>query len=342
MKIHQVVITGKEQVSLETAELDEKNLGPDELFIETESTFISAGTELANYTGIDKRVYIPGSWCSYPSKSGYTNVGVVRDAGEAGKELIGKRVFTYGQHASHLRYSADRLYKMVVPVPEGLSSEEAVAVRMAQVAMAALDASKPQYMRWVIVFGMGMVGNLAAQLFRLTGAQVIAVEPSKTRRHMARDCGIPYAIKGSEEEILAQVNEITDGKLAQVTVDAVGHSSVMMQALDLTAKGGEVIALGSPREDVEGNLTDVFAAAFHQWITIKGCLEWNMVTDSPLVQDYTQRKKLDGLYAWLADGRLQVKPMITHVLPPTEIKTAYEGLLHKKEEYVGVVLNWKG
>jgi len=35
-----------------------------------------------------------------------------------------------------------------------------------------------------------------------------------------------------------------------------------------------------------------------------------------------------------------LKPLITQVLPPSEIQTAYEGLLHKKEEYVGVVLKW--
>ena len=341
MKIQQIIVTGKEEVSLQTLDLDEKNLEPNELLIESEVGFISAGTELANYTGADKNVYVPGSWCAYPYKSGYANVGVVLDAGAQYKELIGQRVFTNAWHGSTHRYQTDPRYRLLVPVPAGVPSEEAVALRMAMVAMAGLDASKPQYIRSVVVIGLGMVGNFAAQLFRLTGAQVIGVDPSETRRRMVHECGIPHVIAGTEEEVAAQVKQITSGKMANVTVDAVGHSAIALQAVRLTAPSGEVIVLGSPRSDVTGNLTEVFSAAHYRWVTIKGCLEWNIPTESPLESDYTQHKKMDALLGWLADGRLKVKPMITHVLPPKEIKAAYDGLLHKKEEYVGVVLRWK-
>ena len=157
---------------------------------------------------------------------------------------------------------------------------------------------------------------------------------------MARTCGIPHAISGTEEEVAAQVKKITGGRMANVAVDAVGHSAISLQALRLTADAGEVIVLGTPRSEVTGNLTDIFGAAHIRWITVKGCLEWNVPTESPLPQDYSQRKKLDAIFGWIADGRLNLKALITHVLPPEEIKTAYEGLLHKKEEYVGVVLKW--
>src|SRR6202020_1660701 len=98
--------------------------------------------------------------------------------------------------------------------------------------------------------GLGMVGNLAAQLFRLTGAQVIGVDPSATRRRMAKECGIPHVIAGTEAEIAEQVKQITGGKMANVTVDAVGHSAIALQAVHLTASSGEVIVLGSPRSEV--------------------------------------------------------------------------------------------
>jgi len=334
MKIRQVIITDREQVSLVPLVLDEKNLAPNELLIETEVSFISAGTELANYTAADKNVYVPGSWCAYPWKSGYANVGTVLGAGQTHRELI-------GAHASATRYQTNLTHNLIARVPQGLSSEEAVATRMAMVAMAGLDASKPQYIRRVVVIGLGMVGNLAAQLFRLTGAEVIGIDPSATRRRMAGECGISHTISGTEDEIAAQVRELTRGKMADVTVDAVGHSAIAMQALRLTANGGEVIVLGSPRSDVQGNLSEIFSAAHYRWITIKGCLEWNIVTESPIPTDYTQAGKLEALYQWIADGRLKLRPLITHVLPPEEIKKAYDGLLHQKEDYVGVILRWK-
>jgi 2-desacetyl-2-hydroxyethyl bacteriochlorophyllide A dehydrogenase len=341
MQIQQVVVTGKNEVSLQPVTIETKNLGPNELLIETERSFISAGTELANYTAADKNVYVPGSWCAYPWKSGYANVGLVLEAGERYRSLIGKRVYTNGQHAAMHRYETDIGYKLVAPVPEGLSLDEAVAARMAMVAMAGLDSSKPQYIRTVVVIGLGMVGNMAAQLFRLTGAQVIGVDPSATRRRLAKECGIPHAITGTEAEIIEQVKAINGGKLATVTVDAVGHSAIALQAVHLTASGGEVIVLGSPRCDVPGNLSDIFSAAHYRWVTIKGSLEWNIPTESVLEREYSQQTRLAGIFGWIGDGRLKLKPLITHVLPPSEIKTAYDGLLNKKEEYVGVVLKWK-
>ena len=71
MEIKQVMVTGQFEVELQRAELDMDNLAPNELLIETEYTYISAGTELANYTGKDPNCFIPNSWCCYPWVSGY-------------------------------------------------------------------------------------------------------------------------------------------------------------------------------------------------------------------------------------------------------------------------------
>jgi len=59
-----------------------------------------------------------------------------------------------------------------------------------------------------------------------------------------------------------------------------------------------------------------------------------------LHNQHSQVKKHEAIMAWLADGRLKIDPLISHVLRPTEIQTAYEGLLNKKDEYIGVVLDW--
>ena len=66
MKIKQVVIVGQHEVELQTTELDKKRLGPNEILIETEYTYISTGTELANYSGKEPKVFQPGAWCAYP------------------------------------------------------------------------------------------------------------------------------------------------------------------------------------------------------------------------------------------------------------------------------------
>lgn len=79
--IKHVMVTGQHQVELQDARLDDRPLAADELLIATEATFISAGTELANYTGKEPKVFQPGQWCTYPWKSGYANVGIVQAVG---------------------------------------------------------------------------------------------------------------------------------------------------------------------------------------------------------------------------------------------------------------------
>ena len=69
MQIQQVIVTGQNQVELQDVEFNE-SLGPDEFLVDTECTFISAGTELANYSGKEPLVFQPGSWCAYPWRSG--------------------------------------------------------------------------------------------------------------------------------------------------------------------------------------------------------------------------------------------------------------------------------
>ena len=43
-------------------------VGPNEVLVQTECTFISAGTELANFTGLDPGVHVPGSWNHFPAR----------------------------------------------------------------------------------------------------------------------------------------------------------------------------------------------------------------------------------------------------------------------------------
>ena len=73
-----------------------------------------------------------------------------------------------------------------------------------------------------------------------------------------------------------------------------------------------------------------FAAA-HPWLI---CVAW------ALAGAWDIDKAQNWLLAALASGRLSLAGLITHRIPPEELGTAYEGLLKRKEEYLGVVLRW--
>ncbi|MEK7474702.1 MAG: zinc-binding alcohol dehydrogenase [Candidatus Coatesbacteria bacterium] len=340
MRIREVVVTGQRQVELQEREVD-LSPGPGQVLIETEKTFISAGTELANYMARDAGVFRPGNWCAYPWRSGYGNVGIVREAGAGVKRAkVGQRVLSYGNHASFVRYDAES--NLVFPVPEGLDSGVAASSRMAGVAMTSIILAEIKGAPWVVVFGLGAVGNLAAQGFALRGCRVIGVDPVPERRALAERCGLSHTAGGTADEVRARVKEITGGAMAGITVDAVGHSDVIREALAVTAPFGQHVILGSPRVPVEGNLTAAFADIHVRFLTVRGALEWCLPIYPGPTPGMSQFEKQDMIFEWLARGSLKLNPLISHRLRPEKIKDAYEGLECDKATFTGVVLDWPG
>jgi 2-desacetyl-2-hydroxyethyl bacteriochlorophyllide A dehydrogenase len=338
MEIKQVVVTGQNEAELQSLQFDHEQLDPNEVLIKTEYSFISAGTELANYTGREPQVFQPGSWCAYPWKSGYANVGIVQAVGkEVTRAKTGQRVFTFGPHASLIKMSESRL---IVEVPEEIDPAIAAASRMAGVATTAVILSDIPKNGWVVVYGLGMVGNLAAQAFQILGCRVIGVDPVESRRQLAERCGISITIGGTQDEVQQAVHKLTNGRMAEVAVDAVGHSGVVLQAIKTTATHGQLVLLGSPRVPVEANVTELLSEIHLRFITLRGALEWCLPTYSELPNTESLYSKQEMIFDWLKTGKLKVEPQISHRLRPEQIKEAYDGLLNQPEQFTGVVIEW--
>ena len=141
------------------------------MVVQNEATLISAGTELAGLYGDEPSA-------TYPSRSGYAAIGRLIAKGEAvGDFAIGDRVFYAGSHASAQRFlhGQNHQWGRLYPVPEGIAPEDAVFVCLAEIAMTAPNVTTLDIGDTVAVFGLGLIGILAAQLYQLKGARVLAV-----------------------------------------------------------------------------------------------------------------------------------------------------------------------
>lgn len=336
----------KRHVELQSAALDTK-LADGEFLIRTERTFVSAGTELANYLAKDPAVYQKGSWCAYPWRPGYANVGVVEATGGAVTRVKkGDRVFSLAAHASYAKLSQNDL---VVPVPDGMDPAVAAASRMAGVATSAMAiADRSMHQPVVLVFGLGIVGNLAAQSFQILGARVAGVDPIPSRRHLAERCGIAHTLAGGDTVGIKQgLKQALGVEQADICIDASGLTPVVLQALGLTASVGQLILLGSPRAPFDGDVTAAFSEIHLRNITVRGALEWFLpaypvqsVWGGPTLPLVSLWEKQRIIFDWISGGLMKIEPMISHRLPPESIRDAYEGLLAAPEEYTGVVLDW--
>ena len=335
MKTRELVVVEPGRIELQEADLDE-GLAPHEILVETEHSIVSAGTEGAGFTGLVRQMPF-GDAGRYPRGTGYGNLGRVLAAGSPDLGCaVGDRVLTFARHASHAKADAGRF---ALPVPSGPPGEHLVFARMAGVSISALRSSSVQPGDAVLVIGMGLVGNLAAQLFRMAGADVAVADLSGQRLQRARQCGIERVIHPPGEDLVEAVREWTGGEGARITVEAIGVSEVIAQAVDCTARHGEVILLGSPRAPATFDATPMLLRIHLEAIRMIGALEWRWP------QHPTERTRdLDSNYRqladWIAGGRLRVEPLLTHLVPPAQCQRMYDGLAHRREEYLGVVFDW--
>ena len=145
-----------------------------------------------------------------------------------------------------------------------------------------------------------------------------------------------------QRKVQAQIQELTYGELGNITVDAVGHSSVVMQALRATASHGQLVILGSPRVSVTGDLTELLSDTHLRWITIRGALEWCVPMYSDSGNRISQFSKQQTIFDWIARGELDVESLISHRLKPEQIKQAYDGLLNGPDVWTGCCIGLGG
>ena len=335
MKTRQLIVVEPGRIELQEIELDAA-LQPHEALVEAEYTVISAGTEGAGFTGLVREMPF-GEAGRYPRSTGYGHLGRVLEVGSAVDMCRpGDRVLSFSRHASLVKADAAR---MALPVPEEAPGRHLVFARMAGVAISALRSSGVQPGDTVLVIGMGLVGNFAAQLFRLAGAEVLVADLSEYRLEKARACGIERTVNPGVQDLQEAVMAWTAGQGAHVTVEAIGISQVVAQAVMATRRYGEVILLGSPRARASFDVTPMLLRIHLEAIRMIGSLEWRW-PQHPADRVRDLETNYRELVEWIAAGRLQVEPLLDRIDSPADCQEVYEGLTTRKDGYLGAVFDW--
>jgi 2-desacetyl-2-hydroxyethyl bacteriochlorophyllide A dehydrogenase len=333
------VIGGPMQLEVEKYQVDESP-GPGRVLIKNHYTAVSAGTELSIYTGDNPRVYEKGSWCNYPHVPGYAGLGEVVSVGpDVGALKVGDYVSYQSRHASH--DVLDTRYGLFAKVPKDLVLPEVTLARHAAIVLTgSIRLSNIQLGDKMALFGLGLIGQIAAQLFSLAGADVIAFDPVASRRELAVKVGACVSVHDPLKEDAKGVLSKYNPKGADLLVEATGRSEVVMQNFNLVRRKGQIILLGCPFTAFQTNVTELFRYLFFNWVTMVGALEQDRLV---LPHEEVRHSYVDDL-SYLLDlikrGKLNTKDLVSHVLAPSEFKRGYDGLLGKKEEYRAVVIDW--
>ncbi|HZU36880.1 MAG TPA: zinc-binding dehydrogenase [Gemmataceae bacterium] len=341
MRALQAVIV--EPYRVEVREVEVPAPGPNQILVRTEASAISAGTELAVYTGTHQWLKDPTlpEW-KFPFRSGYSAAGTVTAVGSEVRDFKpGDRVSYPGNHASAelltLGHERGRLWRL----PDGLETEAASLACVARFGMGAAVRPGITLGRSTAVLGLGIIGQFALRSLLAAGAHpVIGIDSVKMRRDAALAAGAEHVIDPSAGDTRDQLRTYLMATGAEIVADATGIPDAVPVAMALACDGGQVVVVGSPRGRAkEVNFYDDLHRRYIEVTGAHGNMLWEPA-HTRLAGAWDINKAQTWLLATMASGRLSLKGLITQRIKAEQLKDAYEGLLHRKEEYLGVVVRW--
>ena len=213
--------------------------------------------------------------------------------------------------------------KWVHLLPANLSYAEGALVEPLSVALHAIKKSNLGVGDNSAIFGAGAIGLLLLMLFKSTGGgDAFVVDVQDHRLQKALDLGATAVFNNLEDNSVEQIIQRSGGLGVERAFEAVGINLTLVQALQTLKKGGMAILLGlfeTPDVSIPANIF------VQKEISLSGSQGY--------CWDFQVALKL------LGDKRLDLKPLITHQVPLTQVQDAFDLLMDPKNEAIKVVVN---
>jgi L-iditol 2-dehydrogenase len=269
------------------------------------------GTGVLDFQNGDRVVVEPIISCGAcePCSNGRTNICLeIR--------LIGLHI--PGAFAEYIAVPASKCYKL----PDSVSFDEATLVEPLSVATHAVNMTPTRVGDNLLVIGSGVVGLLVLQVARhRVGGNVFVSDLIDHKLDLAKRLGANEVIHSAREDVTKRVGELTKGKGVDAVIEAVGVQDTLQQALTVVKRGGDVTITGLLEQMIQ---VDIMKLVTNE-ITIRG--------------DYCYTSaEFKASLDLVATGTVQLKPLITHSFPLTDIAKAVDVLTEGKEEHIKVLL----
>ncbi len=174
----------------------------------------------------------------------------------------------------------------------------------------------------VVVTGPGAIGLMSAHLAKVLGAgRVIQTGTREDRLAVGRQLGVDISINVREENALERVMELTGGIGADMVVECTGQSEAAAEALHMARKNGRISYNGIYHDPVTLELDKI--------------VQWNLKITGPKAEGMLNLARAIPL---MSDGRINLKPLITHTFGLDDINEALDTFTQRKDNAIKVVV----
>jgi threonine dehydrogenase-like Zn-dependent dehydrogenase len=327
--VRQAILYAAGDLRLDDVPLDPGCLKDDQVYVETEVTALSTGTDLGNYLG--KSTDVPGA-PGYPRGVGYSNVGIVRKVGGSVSQLtVGQRVFSMRPHQSaYIAHGTE----LLVPVPDGVKPEQASLAYLTQLGMAAMRQANYQAGESVAVVGLGVIGLGTIGVARAMGAAAIGVANSELRAKAA------LAVGAHRVFVIGNGEPPRDVDLVVLTANP---WAAYRTSVDMARYGGRVSILGFPgRGEAPPDFNPLDPLWFYgKQLSLIGA-GFSPRSECTLAEvRFNLRRNLEYIFNLMAARSLSLESLVTHRLPATRMREAYELAKQHSKDLVAAVFDWR-
>lgn len=264
-----------------------------------------------------------------PLPLGYCNVGKVIAVGDGVSDFkIGDRVASNGAHAEIVSVPVN----LVAAIPDNVSSEEACFTVIGSIGLQGIRLVNPSIGEAIVVYGMGLIGLITAQLLKANGCRVIGIDIDEQKLALAANWGIT-TINALKNDVVAAVMQTTNGIGADAVIITAStkDNSIISQSAKMSRKRGRIVLVGVIGLDISR------ADFYEKELSFQVSCSYgpgrydeqyeNKGQDYPLAfVRWTEKRNFETILQATSQGHLQLKELITEIVALEDYKNIYGDL----------------
>lgn len=223
-----------------------------------------------------------------------------------------------GVFQEYVAHEADLCFKL----PENVSTLEGALIEPLAVGFHAAIQGDAHLGQKAVVMGAGCIGLVSMMALKARGvSKVYVVDIMDKRLEKALELGADGVINGSKDDVVEKVKELTDGKGADLIIEAAGSEITTRQAVHMAKKGSNIVLVGYSKS---GEMKLPMSLILDKELTLKTVFRYRHIYPMAIEA--------------VASGKVNLKGIVTDIFPLEEVQKAMDYSVHNKADIVKAVI----